>query len=100
MHTAKDLLIAYEVDLIKHEVRMEVEWIDTQLIQRFLSSTFLEEINLELTRTNMLPPLENLTSFSIELEMIQEQIKTTFEVELAQRDFEPKESSLVIMLKR
>ncbi len=93
LHHARDLPIRYETDLIQRRIAIQVNWIDTLLLQRFLTDHLLEDINQQLTKVNKLPLLESLTGFEIELLVGQD---SRFELKLMERDFEPREATLII----
>ena len=93
MHHARDLPIRYETDLIQRRIAIQVDWIDTLLLQRFLTDHLLEEINQQLTKANKLPLLESLTGFDIALLVGK---NGRFELRLMERDFEPREATLII----
>lgn len=80
MHSALDLPIDYEIDLINRTITMNVDWIDTSLIESFLRSV----------------EIKNLNGFAIALNVAG---SVKFDLQLIERDFEPRESTLVMRLK-
>lgn len=94
MQRARDLEISYEVDVVKRSVNMQVEWIDTALIEWFLKFSLLHGINEEMARLGK-AEFANVSSFQIEMVVAD---KATFSLQLVQQDFEPHESTLVMKL--
>ena len=66
-HRAKDLCVEFEADLISRKIVMSLDWIDTSLIESFITFSALNVVNDELEKVNKLPLLCNLDSFNIEL---------------------------------
>ena len=96
MHSARDLLIEYEIDLIKRKIIISVDSIDTLLIESFIKTTAISAVNRELEKFNKLPLIENLNGFEVELVVAE---KAKFSLRLVERDFEPREPTLVMILK-
>lgn len=96
MHSARDLLIEYEIDLMQRTIVIDVDSIDTLLIESFLKSTAVSAVNRELEKFNKLPLVKNVNGFSVELVVAK---KARFDLALIERDFEPREPTLVMKLK-
>ena len=96
MHNARDLPICYEVDLIKRSILINVEWIDTDLIKHFLRFSAVEAINRELEIAGKLPLISNVNGFVIKLVVAE---KAQFKLKIVERDFEPRELTLVMKIK-
>lgn len=95
MHNARDVMVEYEVGLISRKVTIQVDTIDTLILERLISNTLLHYINEELERIGKLPLLTNMNGFSIELVVAN---KVRFNLRLVERDFEPREPTLAMSL--
>lgn len=95
MHSAKDLPITYEFDAINQSIRIEIPWIDTLLLQRFLQN-LIREYDDELARVGQGTETKDLRDFTITLNVAHEAV---YEVQLIERAFEPKETTLVLRVK-
>jgi hypothetical protein len=96
MHSAGDLVIDYQIDLINRTMVMNVGWIDTSLIEDFLRFSAVSYINQQLGKVGKLPLITKLNGFAIEL-VVAERVR--YEPELIERDFEPKQPTLVMKMK-
>lgn len=92
---ARDLEFAIDVDTDAKTVVLNVEWIDTSLIDWALVFSLLSTINSEL-ESKGLPKLKSLDGFQIELVVAG---KTRFSLRRVDRDFEPSQPTLVMHLK-
>jgi hypothetical protein len=95
MHRAQDVQFAYEADLSLRTVTVRVDTIDTGLIEWFLKFSLLHGVNDEMTKVGK-AEFANLNSFQIELIVAD---KAKFNLKLVERDFEPREPTLVMILK-
>jgi hypothetical protein len=96
MHNTRDLLIAYEIDLIKRTIVLNIEWIDSLLIHDFLTYTAIRAINRKLVEVNKLPLASNIAGYTVELIV---DGKVHFDLRLIERDFEPRQPTLVMRVK-
>jgi Tfp pilus assembly ATPase PilU len=96
MHKARDLFIAYEIDLIKRAIVLNVNWIDTALIEDFITRGALHAINRQLEEIGKLPLATNIDGYTIELIV---EGKVHLDVRLVESDYEPKEPTLVMRVK-
>ena len=96
MHKTRDLLIAYEIDLIKRTMVLNVEWIDTLLLEDFLTYTAIRAINRKLEEVNKLPLATNIEGYTVELIV---DSRVHFDLRLIERDFEPRQLTLVMKVK-
>lgn len=94
-HKAKDLCVEFEADLISRKIVLSVDWIDTLLIESFITFSALQIVNDELEKVNKLPLLTSLENFKIVLLVAG---SAGFSLHHTQRDFEPRESTLVMKL--
>lgn len=95
MHNTNDVRFAYEADLILRAITVRVATIDTALIEWFLKFSLLHGVNDEMTKAGK-AEFANLSSFQIELIVAD---KAKFSLKLVERDFEPRDSTLVMKLK-
>jgi len=96
MHNTRDLLIAYEIDLIKRTIVLNVEWIDTALIEDYLRTVAINAINRKLEEVNKLPLATNLKGYTVEVIVDN---KIHLDVRLVERDCEPREPTFVMRVK-
>lgn len=96
MHRTDDLDIDYEIDLLNRTMIMRVAFIDTLLIERFLSWVAVSEVNIVLESFGKLPLITNLKNFSIEMIVAG---KSSYFIQLIDRGFEPLQTTLVMKLK-
>ena len=94
-HKAKDLCVEFNADLISRKIVMSLDWIDTSLIESFITFSALHIVNDELEKVNKLPLLTSLGGFNIELLVAR---SARFRLNYVSRDFEPTESTLVMKL--
>lgn len=94
-HGTCDLEIAYEVDLLKRTLTMQVDAIDTLLIESFLRFSAVNAFNEELEKVGKLPLLTNVNGFAIQMIVAD---KARFSLRLVERDFEPRQPTLVMRL--
>lgn len=94
-HRTSDLDIAYEFDLLKRTFTMNVDQIDTLLIESFIRFAAVSSVNDELEKAGKLPLLNNLNGFAIEMIVAD---KARFSLRLIERDFEPRQPTLVMKL--
>lgn len=92
---ARDLEFAIDVDTDAKIIVLNVDWIDTGLIDWALIFSLLSTINRHL-ESNGLPKLDNLSGFQIELVVAG---KARFSLRRVERDFEPSQPTLVMHLK-
>jgi hypothetical protein len=92
-HRARDLYIGYEADIATRQILLKVKWIDTGLLEWFLSFGLPHEINSQLDNRDK--KLEKLDSFDIEL-IVAEQAR--FSIRRIEREYEPHEPTLVMRL--
>lgn len=95
MHNTNDVRFTYEADLILRTVTVRVTTIDTALIEWFLKFSLLHGVNDEMTKAGK-AEFANLSSFQIELIVAD---KAKFNLKLVERDFEPRDPTLVMKLK-
>jgi hypothetical protein len=96
MHNAGNLDVAYEIDMIKRTILIDVKWIDAELNSDFLKVYALHAINRKLEEMNKLPLATNIACYSVELIL---DGKINLDVQLVDRDFSPKEPTLVSKIK-
>lgn len=96
MHQAPDLPIVCEVDLTRRTAKLHVEWADMGLIEWFLKSSLLPLINSDLEAGGIGAKFDSVAAFQIELVLAG---KATFDLRLLERDFEPRQSTLVMHFK-
>jgi hypothetical protein len=95
MHNTNDVRFAYEADLILRTATVRVATIDTALIEWFLKFSLLHGVNDAMTNAGK-AEFANLSSFQIELIVAD---KAKFSLTLVERDFEPRDPTLVMKLK-
>lgn len=92
---ARDLEFAIDVDTDAKTVVLNVDWIDTGLIDWTLAFGLLSTINSRL-ESDGFPKLKDLNGFEIELVVSG---KARFSLRRVDRDFEPSQPTLVMHLK-
>lgn len=92
---ARDLEFAIDVDIDARTIVLNVDWIDTSLIDWAMVFSLLSTINSSLER-NGLQKLDNLSGFQIELVVAG---KARFSLRRVERDFEPSQPTLVMHLR-
>jgi len=95
MHNTNDVRFAYEADLSLRTVIVRVSTIDTALIDWYLRFSLLHGINDEMTKAGK-AEFADLSNFKIELIVAD---KAKFSLKLVERDFEPRDPTLVMTLK-
>ena len=94
-HSAKDLDIDYEFDLIKRTIKLEVEWIDSLLLTWWLQIHLLSEMNAKLEGIGKMQLLKHLRGFKIKLTVAQ---KIRFDLTLVEHDYDAQKATLVMKL--
>lgn len=91
-HRAKDLLVTFVADLQGQRVLLSVEWIDTALLTWTMES-LQQEINRLLERQSVPHRIKSLDGFKVDL-IVKD--KARFHIRLVERDFEPRQPTLVM----
>lgn len=94
MHNARDLPIDCEVDLTTSEVWINVDAIDTALLQMFLQKTLPSHIQEHIEVLGTKQPFQSIANFRVMITIA----SVTFDLKLVKRDFEPAEPTLVFTL--
>lgn len=94
LHGAQDLMIAYTADMVLQELELHVEWVDSGLVEWALKFGLLSEINRELETMHSTCRVESLSHFKVVLTVAN---KARFTLHLVERDFEPRQTTLVLL---
>jgi hypothetical protein len=94
MHRTRDLTIDYEVDLMTSEIWINVEAIDSLLLQAFLERTLPSNIQEYFQALGTKQTFKTIDDFNIVLKIDD----VSFDLKLIKRDFEPTDPTLVFKL--
>ena len=94
-HWAHDLLVAFDADTEARKVVLAVEWVDSILLEWFVGIHLLSRLNNALKKASQ-PALKSLHGFEFELLV---DGKVRFDLRLIERDFEPRQPTLMMSLK-
>lgn len=98
MHSAKDMHVKYDMDLVSKNISLQVNVIDTLKIAE-LEQMLLDKANEYLRALHTKQIVHSLEKFTINLLIEGDKNKTNFDLKFKKREFEPSQATVVLAVK-